>query len=161
MIVRVHKCRPIMKLPIFAWIIMIFQGMKPWKEDSWSHMAISYLSITGDWKFADSTSKGVRSFPRNRFLMRYIILDTKILDIKVRPEEFLRWFEEHEGKEYDSLQIVGLALKVLGFVSNNTIGNNWKKLICSELVLSMLSRFRGIKVVDPDSYDLLSVWELV
>lgn len=159
MIVRVHKCRPKMYFPILAWTIMLFQGMKPWKRDAWSHMAISYLSLTGIWKFADSTSKGVRDMPDFQFLRHYEIVDTVLININFRPEDFLRWYEEHEGKEYDSWQIVGLALKTLGFISFNKFGANYRKLICNELVLSLLVRFKGLQIGDSDNYDLNYTWD--
>lgn len=161
MIVRVHKCRPIMKLPILAWAIMIFQGMKPWKNESYSHMAISYMSITGEWKYADSTGKGVRDMVEKFFTLHYRIVDTRLLDLQVRPEEFLKWFEENEGKEYDRWQIVGLALKVLGIFSFNKYGANWRKLTCNELVLSLLTRFKGMLSRDSDDYDLVETWNEV
>jgi len=148
-----------MKLPILAWAIMLFQGMVPWKRDSFSHMAISYMSLTGDWKYADSTQKGVRDMVEKHFTRHYIIIDTILLDIKVRPEEFLKWFEEHEGKEYDQWQLLNLAIRSLGFVSFNRFGANWKKMVCNELVLSLLVRFKGLYVLDPDVFDLNMTWE--
>lgn len=147
-----------MKLPLLAWAIMFAQKMLPWDNESFSHTAISYISITGKWKYADSTSKGVNDISEKIYLQKYEIIDTIIIDISARPEEFMDWFETHEGKKYDSLQIIGLLLKALGIISFNKIGNNYKKLICTELVISLLSRFKKLEVSDPDNYDLLMTW---
>ena len=54
--VRVHRCRARGFKPL-AWAIMIFQKMSPFRADSYSHMAISYMGQTGMWKYADSTLK--------------------------------------------------------------------------------------------------------
>jgi hypothetical protein len=73
----------------------------------------------------------------------------------------MAWLTDQKHKEYDRLQVLGLALKCLGFISFNAIGNNYKKLICSELILSFLETFMGKHVGDPDNWDLHMTWELV
>lgn len=149
-----------MKFPILAWLIMIFQSMKPWSDKAYSHMAISFLSQTGNWLYADSTSKGVRVSNTENFKAKYKIIET----IRVKVPEgiaFGRWLEQHLGKSYDNWQIVGLAIRLFGFMSLNTLGANWAKMTCNELVLSLIWRFKGIDVVDPDLYDLKMTWKVV
>lgn len=139
---------------------MIFQGMKPWKKRAYSHMAMSFTSQTGNWLYADSTSKGVRISNEQEFKKKYIIVET--VRIKISSSlGFGKWIEQHLGKSYDTWQIVGLALRLLGFLCLNTLGANWKKMTCNELVLSLIHRFKGIDIVDPDLFDLRMTWKVV
>lgn len=158
--IRICTVRPLMKFPIFAWAIMIFQKMLPWKKDSYSHFCLIYESETGRNKCIDSTSKGVRDRTSAQFFQEYKMVNFKTFEVDTNRQEFLEWFEEIEGRGYDSLQILGLALKVLGFVSYNRLGKNYSSLICNEVVLSFFERFYNVQVGDPDNYDLKMTWEL-
>jgi len=162
MIVLVHKCRPANHpAPITAWLIMLFQGMVPWKKESFSHLAISYFSTTHNHKFADSTAKGVRDMRSKYFKKTYKIVETKRLNIPQDYDQFLMWFEEHEGKSYDKKQIVGLLLKALGLITFNKYGHNLNKLTCNELVLDLILWAFKRSVKDTDNYDLLMTWDEV
>lgn len=162
MIFEVHKCRPInYTFPWVAWLIMIFQGMLPWDEESYSHFAASFHSETGAKKTADSTTKGVRDMLQTRFLKKYRIVRTRKLHFDCSRVEFLEWLESHEGKDYDTGQIKGLALKVTGLITFNKYGSNYKKLTCNELILSAIERFKTRTFGDPDNYDLNMTWNEV
>ncbi len=140
--------------PLLAWLIMIFQG-------NFSHMALGYESETGNHMIADVTSKGCRDMKEDIFFKKYKIVGFKKIKFEINRIEFLDWLEEFKGVNYDTLQIFGLALKVLGFITFNTIGKNYKNLTCNELILSFFERFRKIKVKDSDNWDLNMVWSLV
>ena len=146
-----------------AWLIMLFQNMKPWHHDSYNHMAISYIGQTGVWKYADSTlAYGVRDDqPEEEFRDTYKIVDTKSLDIGQDPIFFKAWLEAQRGKEYDKWHIVGLVGKLLHIFKRNPWGADFRKMICNELVLSMITRFYGVEIGDPDNYDLLMTEDLV
>lgn len=159
--VEVNKCRPRFKLPIVAWLIMLFQGMLPWKKTSWSHMSISYTSITGNKKFIDATgAHGVTERIASRYAKKYVVIDSILFLIDANEIQFQHWVESQEGKSYDHGQLVGLALKLLGFFSVNTLGSNMRKLTCNELILSFLNEFKSANVLESDNYDLLMTWNL-
>ena len=161
MIVNVHKCRPIYHpIPVLAWLIMIFQKMLPWKKNSWSHMCLSYHSQFHNEIYMDATSKSVRLAPEFIYKKRYEIVETVKIDIK-DSHGFYKWVESQLGKEYDNLQLIGIAAKVLNFISFNKLGRDYEKLICSELILNMIQRFKGANVIDSDNWDLLMTWALV
>lgn len=142
---------------------MLFQKMKPWAPLSYNHMAISYIGQTGVWKYADSTlAYGVRDDqPENEFLDSYKIISTKELDVGNDPIFFKAWLEAQRGREYDKWHIVGLAGKLLHIFKRNPWGADFRKMICNELVLSMIIRFYGVEIGDPDDYDLLMTEDLV
>lgn len=145
--------------PIVAWIIMIFQSMNPFKRSAYSHMAIGYESETGLCKIVDISFSGFRQVREDKFFDGYEIVGTKSMNIDITRSCFLSWLEEHEGKKYDFLQIAGLMLKLLGLKKVNNAGLNFKSLICSELILSLLVRFDKLKVKDSDNWDLNMTWE--
>lgn len=164
MIVNVHNCRSrYWHYKISAWLIMLFQQMKPWHPSSYNHMAISYVGHTGTWKFADSTFfHGVRDEqPENEFLDRYKIVHTKRLELDCESVEFKAWLEAQRGKKYDKLSLIGIAGKVLKLFKRNPFGSDFRKMICNELILSMIVRFYGVEVGDPDNYDMLMTADLV
>ena len=162
--VRVHTCRSRnwYHKPS-AWLIMAFQKMKPWCSSSYNHMAISYIGQTGVWKYADSTfAHGVRDDqPEEEFLDRYKIISTKQLDVGNDPVFFKAWLEAQRGKLYDKWSILGLIGKLLNVFKRNPWGADFRKMICNELVLSMITRFYGVEIGDPDNYDLLMTEDLV
>lgn len=152
--VSAHKCRNISHpFPIFAWLIIIFQGMVPWRKDAPSHMSISY----GD-NFFDVTGKGCKEHSRTEFLKNYRIIESHEFDLDITTVEFYEFFDKFRGKEYDRLQIVGLLLKALNIISFNKIGYNMRKLICNELIVAYLAEFHGFKFKDSDNFDLINTW---
>jgi len=162
--VRAHKCRTrVWYHKPGAWLIMLFQKMLPWCSGSYNHMAISYIGQTGVWKYADSTlSNGVvDDQPESEFLDKYQVIDTKTIDIGNDPVFFKAWLEAQRGKEYDKWHIVGLVGKLLHIFKRNPWGADFRKMICNELLLSMIIRFQGVTIGDPDNYDLIMTWELV
>jgi len=159
MFISIHKCRPKdHPFPILAWLIMIMQGMKPWDEKAYSHMAFSYESATGRTKFGDSTSHGVRDMISDIFLKRYEVVETIHINADCTLTGFLDWFETIEGAFYDKLQIFGLLARSLSIISFNELGYNLKRLTCNEVVLYILIRFKGLKVKDSDDWDLNRTW---
>jgi len=95
------------------------------------------------------------------FKKTYKIVETKRLNIPQDYDQFLMWFEEHEGKSYDKKQIVGLLLKALGLITFNKYGHNLNKLTCNELVLDLILWAFKRSVKDTDNYDLLMTWDEV
>lgn len=162
MMVRVEACRPKMKFPLFAWAIMLFQKMLPWKKDSFSHMAISYY-YNGQRLVIDSTAGGVKTSYYSDFCRKYKIVKTRELEFldEVPTSHFREWAATHLGKGYDYLQLWGLAAKFLGFISFNTIGKDHHRLICNELCLLLLMRFYRVEVKDTDNWGLVKTWEKV
>tara|TARA_R110002012_G_scaffold254101_1_gene433166 strand:- start:605 stop:1087 length:483 start_codon:yes stop_codon:yes gene_type:complete len=153
----VHQCRNIhVKIPIFAWLIMIFQGMNPFNKNAWAHMSISI----GD-KFFDVTSAGCKEYTRDEFLKKYRLIESHQIKADITTVEFYEFFDKFRGKEYDKLQIVGLLLKSLGFISFNFIGNDFKKLICNELIIAYLAHFHSFKFKDSDNFGLIDTWNKV
>jgi hypothetical protein len=140
---------------------MILQGMLPWKKKSWSHMAISYTYPDGSRTFFDVTGKGCKRHSEENFLKSYRLIDTHTLRQSRTFFAFNDWFKLLEGRDYDNLQIAGLLLKGLNLISFNMIGNNYKKLICSELIINYLAFFHKIKVKDSDNFDLIMTWNKV
>ena len=151
--ILILKCRPKAKLPIVSWLIMFFQNMMPWKKESYSHMAINSGS-----RVYDISGKGFANRNINDFAKKYYIIDS--LSINVPPFYFESWIRSNFDKKYDRLQIVGLLLKSLGIISFNRLGQDYKKLICCELIVSMLKELKNAKVKDSDNYDLHLTWEL-
>jgi len=152
--------RPKMRFPIFAWVIMLFQKMPPWRRSSYSHFCLIFKSETGREKCLDSTSKGVRDRTTYSFFQDYRLVNLKTFEVDTSRKEFLEWVEDIEGLHYDKGQIIGLALKLLGFMSYNRLGKNYKALTCNEVALLFFKTFLNTAVGDPDNYDLLMTWEL-
>lgn len=162
MTVQVHKCKNIIHpFPILAWAIMLFQGMNPFNKKSWAHMAMSFTFPDGTRNYYDVTSKGCKMYTEELFTKMYKIQGTHTLKQHRNFVEFHDWFKLMEGREYDTKQLIGLLLKSLNLVSFNTIGHNYKKLICSELILNYLQFFYKIQVKDSDNFDLMSTWNKV
>jgi hypothetical protein len=124
-------------------------------------MALGFTSITGVKKVVDITSSGCREHHLKKFRRKYNIVEIVDLPGDILYKDFMRWYEANDGKDYDNLQIIGILLKCIGFFSFNTIGHNFKKLICSELILSYLINKYRIKVKDSDNYDLIGTSELI
>ena len=155
MIVSVNKCKNIShKFPILAWAIMVFQRMNPFSKKSWSHMAIHY-----NGRYFDVTGDGCKEYTEVEFKKNYKIIETHYLSGNLSVESFYEWFDIFRHREYDYLQLTGLTLKVLGFLSFNFIGHDSRKMICSELILNHLKCFYSFEFIDSDNFDLLMTWE--
>ncbi len=158
MIIHVYKVRPkAHPFPILAWLIMMFQNYMPWNKKAWSHMALSI----GDGFVIDASGKGVLKSTEAVFFDEYTLVDMVMIDIDATISEYKAWEQQHTGKKYDVLGIIGLLLKALGFVTFNKIGHNYKRLICSELILNLIDTFKDVYVGDSDNYDLNMTWDLV
>lgn len=161
--VQVLKCRPKMKYPILAWLIMLFQGMKPWDRKSWSHMAIKYLGSYSFQRVSDASGKTLRSRDIDKFLKEYEIVGAYTVEVNVKAGHFESWVQGMEGIKYDYQQLFGIALRILGFLSVNTMGKDYKRMTCNEFIMKMYDRFGrlGEVIGDPDNYDLLKTEEFV
>lgn len=160
--VSVHKCRSKHAFPIFGWIIMIFQGMNPFKKESYQHLAMSYITEHGDLRVCQSTRKlGVHEISYSEFQEQYEVVGSRTFSKQVTIKDYMSWYKSIEGKPYDKWQVVGLAFKALNFISFNTMGSNYRKLICNEVPLNFLEKFENIIVVDSDNYDLINTWEII
>ena len=155
------KVRPKMIFPLFAWIIMFSQGMNPFKKTAWSHNAILFEGVDGRFMVIDSTSKGVRILSDENFFSHYKIVGSVSLIAPLNNLHLLIWLQNIIGRDYDGGQIFGLALKILGIISFNKFGSNYKKMTCNEVVLNYLQVLNGFEIGDPDNYCLLETWRLV
>ena len=147
--------------PIVAWLIMIFQGMNPFKKESYSHLAIRYVGKDDRFYIIDSTNSGKVSVKlESEFLKKYKIVNLALLP-GVKYESFKEWENSILLREYDKLQIVGLFLKCIGIISKNKWGHNYKKMTCNEVVLNYLEKNLNLNFGDPDNYDLNMTWDIV
>lgn len=154
-------CRPTMKFPFVAWLIMLAQGMKPWDKNANSHRALQY-SIMGEtqWVLDSTSSNGVKENWLTAFKVHYKIIDQIEFDIKVDRSDFIKWLTRQVGKKYDFLDVFGDLMRVLNIVSFNKIGRNYKRLTCNEVFISFCQEVLNIDLGDPDQYDLLSTDEI-
>lgn len=155
--VKVHKCKNISHpFPIVAWLIMIFQGMKPWSKKSYSHMALEF----GDY-FYNVRFSGYEKMHRSEFRKVYKLVETHIFDGDCDVYSFDSWIKDFVDHKYDFVQILGLLAKTLGFITFNKLGADFRKMICSELPLAFVEKFYGYHIVDSDNYDLNSTWKVL
>lgn len=151
---KVHKCKNISHpFPVVAWLIMICQGMLPWMKNAFSHMCIQY----GDY-FYNIRFSGYEKMHKTEFLEVYELIESHEFEQDVDFDVFKEWISNFVYHKYDFVQIGGLLLKALGFISFNKIGYDFRKMICSELPLAFIVDFYGHKVEDSDDYDLISTW---
>ena len=149
------KARSKHPFPIIAWLIMIFQGEKPWDKNATSHRALGYWVGETFWIVDSTGGKGFHDqLFHPVFNRKYWIVDQMDFEMDIDPNDFVEWVEENEGKKYDRLHVFGLALKLLGLVSFNTLGRNFKRLTCNEVMVHFMVHFGKLKVKDPDNWDL-------
>jgi len=161
-----YKARPKNHpFPIVAWLIMIMQGMAPWKKQSSSHRALGYYCPKNKHRILDSTwATGFRDISFDEFSKQYKVVESSKIKTSTNKSEFYEWKNSINGLKYDHLQILGLAIKRLfGFVTLNSIGKNFKALTCNEVILHFCIYFNLTKVElgDPDNWDLVMTDELV
>lgn len=155
--VTIHKCRNFSHpFPLFAWLIMIFQGMLPWKKSSWSHMAMSFNGRYYDCRFSGCFNSSEKEF-RNT----YKILDSHSLPLQLTQQQFEDFFNKYKHTNYDFLQLMGLALKYLRIVGFNKIGHDLDKMICTELIIVHLKDYYGFSFIDSDDFDLVDTWNII
>jgi len=162
-----YKCRPKdHPFPILAWLIMIFQGMAPWRKASTSHRALGYQDQNGMKWVVDSTgSHGVRLRYEPDFRDQYQVVSAQMFYIKNVDHFRLRtWIDSIIDIEYDQEQVWGLlAKRLFGFVTFNKHGKDWRSMICNEVILSLLTHFGMVdtQIRDPDNWDLLMTDQLI
>lgn len=162
-IIGVHQCRSTKLLPIVAWLIMLFQGMLPWRKSSWNHLACSYIDEAGGLRFFDATgSYGFEERSAHTFAKTNNIVKSTYIEIPEKRVELIRWINENEQKEYDKSDVWGDFLRIVGLCrKHNHHGYNYKKLTCNKVPLQLLRDFRGLNFGDPDLEDLLSTWRIM
>jgi len=156
------KVRPTMKFPIIAWCIMVFQKMKPWDKNAWSHNVIEF-HIPGKLKFYVHSNffKGVHIVDGGYMASNYKQLDREYLLAPTSEDEIYEWYDLIKNRKYDFIQLFGLALKALNICTMGLIGKNYRSMICSEVILHYLEYFESIYIGDPDKEDLVSTWDIL
>lgn len=155
--VKVHKCKNISHpFPIVAWLIMIFQGMKPWDKKAYSHMALEF----GDYYYNVRFS-GYEKMHRDEFRKVYKLIESHEFENDHDAFSFQKWMMQFANHKYDFVQILGLLAKSLGFIAFNKYGADFRKMICSELPLAFIEEFYGYEIIDSDNYDLNSTWRVL
>lgn len=148
------KCRPKMKFPFLAWVIMFFQGMVPWDKKANSHRALGF-EIDGNIMVIDSTGdKGVEISRRDRYEERYIIVEETHFEKDITFIDFDSWVSSIDSLFYDKWQLVGMFFKLIGLISFNFLGSNFRRLTCNEVFLYFAETFYGVEIGDPDNWDL-------
>ena len=163
MIIGVHKCRSTKTLPVFAWGIMAFQGMLPWDDLSWNHISCSYVDEANHIRFFDATGKyGFEEKSAHTFFKTNKFIGENVyIRIPWDRRQLLDWIYDNEPLRYDKSDVFGDALRIVGLLTANKYGNNYKKLTCNKVPLKLLNDSRGINFGDPDNFDLLTTWEII
>lgn len=134
--------------PVISWLIRLVQ-MTPY-----SHYSIGYNDGIDDMT-VDASSNGVRDMLRSTHFTKYHLVNTYKIKLNCQPKDFLKWLNKYKGKDYSALQNLGLLLKLIKLFKSNPFGRDSNRLICTELVLLMLEKFKGIGLTDSDNYDLI------
>lgn len=154
--VAILLCRPLTpKLPVFAWLIMLFQKMLPWKKDSFSHMAIRIMNKKYEFEHHQVRFGGYCVQDEWEFAETYKVVRSYEFKVPATLNEIEDWIHMHRNKEYDFLQILGLIPKFIGLYKKNKIGNDLNQLICSEYIAHFMATFAGWVLCDSDNWDLL------
>lgn len=148
---KILSCKPKNHpFPILSWMIRYFQ------KTNYSHNAIQYGSY-----ILDASGSDVSINSSWYFFNKYEVVDLVEIDINANFEQFVNWTLLFVNRKYGLMQLVGIALYIMGLTKKVWFGKEDKQLICSELVILLLRDFKGLKVKDSDDYDLNSTWELV
>lgn len=112
---------------------------------NFSHFAIGFQSMTGEYLVVDATSKNVAIRHVHHFLKQYEVVETSTIDLVFSYEDFFSWLEPLLGEKYGFKQLIGILIK------SKRLGGG---VICNELVLRMLMRFTKYVDTDIDIRDL-------
>lgn len=154
--IKIVKSKSKKRFAVIAKLIMRFQ-----KAD-YSHMSIHFRKPDGVWIVADVTgSDGFRCNNLGKWSEKHQIVESRLLRTTPSSSYFMTWMVKHLGVEYDQGQVFGLLLRALGLFTNNTMGHNYKKMTCNELVLSYAEEFLGAEIGDSDEYDLNMTWDII
>jgi hypothetical protein len=136
---------------------MLFQGEPPWKDSASSHRAFAYFDeFRKNWQVIHSTGKeGVNEDSFEEFEKHYLFVKWIPIDIKINSGMFYIWRNNILGRKYDGLQLFGLFLKLIGFITFNSLGGNFRRMTCNEVFLSFCSQVLDQEVGDPDDWDML------
>lgn len=143
MIVKVHQCKN-RHFHLSSKLIEWHQGI------NYSHYAIEYKSETGNQLILDATRKNIACYnAKDYFDNRYHSMKSFEIFLNINRVDFLKWQEQHLGKDYPEKQILGI---VLGIALKK---NDDRKMICSELVLDMLVALKGFSFTgNRDLFDM-------
>lgn len=148
--VEIHQCfNHHVKFPLNA----LSKAIMGFQKTNYSHYAISYYH-RGQRYFVHATLPVTKQWPEKDFLKVYTLKKTYICDLTGQKHAFMFWVAENLGKLYPFMQLVGIALRMLKFISKNPFGGGKAYLICNELVIIFLNKFYGAKIKDIDSLDL-------
>lgn len=156
MFVQVIQCKPRMRFPIVGWLIQAFQ------KTNYSHYALRFGTTV-----VDATSKDVRIQSVDYFLSHYEITNRFYLKTAASEADIFNWAVRISNRKYGFLQIVGIAMMVMGIVKKNPFGKGYKDLICNEVIISFITEVMGVSVrdfgflEDSDSFDLVMTEKLV
>lgn len=156
MIVQVIQCKPRLAFPIVSWLICWFQ------KTNYSHYAIRFNNT-----IIDATSKDVRIQNVEYFLGHYEITNRFYLRTSATEQDIYNWALRISNRKYGFMQIVGIALMVLGITKKNIFGKDYQDLICNEVVVSFITDVMKVDVEqfgflpDSDAFDLVSTEALV
>lgn len=149
--IKILLCSPTYsKFPIFSWLIKFFGKTK------YSHYAIQYSGFV-----LDATSRDVRLSTAKEFKSRYDVVRSYDIEFNSDFESFTNWCGKHLNKKYGFFQIIGLLFMIMGLAKRNPFGKDSKNLVCNELVVLLLSEFKGFTVGDSDNYNLTQTEKIV
>lgn len=155
--VEIHQCfNHHVKFPINALseVIMGFQ------KTNYSHYAISYHYL-GQRYFIHSTLPVTKQWSEKDFLAVYTLKKSFTCDLTGHQDAFMFFMADNLGKLYPFMQLVGIALRMLKFISKNPFGGGKAYLICNELVIIFLNKFYDANIKDIDSLDLNDTERLI
>lgn len=118
------------------------------QRTNYSHYAIGYRSITGNYVFVDATSKNVSPYSPENFLKKYHVVNVFHVELDVSEIENLSLLESYYGTPYSVMQLLGLLF------STKRWNNAANAMTCNELILRYLNHFTNKNIQDIDSLDL-------
>jgi len=118
------------------------------QKTDYSHYALCYQSITGNYVFVDATSKNVSPYSPENFLKKYTVVNVIHLDLGIDEIESLSLLENFYGTPYSVFQLLNVLF------STKRWRNALNAMTCNELVLRYLNHFTDKNIQDIDSLDL-------
>lgn len=107
-----------------------------------------------------AVGKGVSIVSLDEYLKTHLIVARKEVTLDVSEDRFLGYMDGAKDKEYSSSQYLGIVSRFLKRFGRN----GGEKMICSELVASVLALYAGHKlpkeadfITPKDVYDMLKV----